>query len=29
MKRSVIATPDEHDPEVMAKLDAVAGRLFE
>ncbi len=26
---AVITAPDEHDPQVMAKLDAVAGRLFE
>jgi 5'-methylthioadenosine phosphorylase len=25
---AVITAPDEHDPAVMAKLDAVAGRLF-
>ena len=25
---AVITAPDEHDPDVMAKLDAVAGRLF-
>ncbi|WP_379922720.1 S-methyl-5'-thioadenosine phosphorylase [Erythrobacter sp. R86502] len=25
---AVITAPDEHDPEVMARLDAVAGRLF-
>ncbi|MGY6551098.1 MAG: S-methyl-5'-thioadenosine phosphorylase [Erythrobacter sp.] len=25
---AVITAPDEHDPELMAKLDAVAGRLF-
>jgi 5'-methylthioadenosine phosphorylase len=25
---AVITAPEEHDPEVMAKLDAVAGRLF-
>ena len=26
---AVITAPEEHDPELMAKLDAVAGRLFE
>ena len=25
---AVITAPDEHDPAVMAELDAVAGRLF-
>ncbi|MEQ8772932.1 MAG: S-methyl-5'-thioadenosine phosphorylase, partial [Erythrobacter sp.] len=25
---AVITAADEHDPELLAKLDAVAGRLF-